>query len=616
MAFQPETALAEKSEALTLKQVRSLLDHAPVAIWYSRDGMVIFANQQICRMLGATDASQIEQHSSIGFVHPDKRNAALDARRLATDQGVANAAFTMVRLDGTFVDVEATAWIVDLADGPAYQVMLSDVTESKRTRLELQKSERRFRSTFEQTSVGIAHLSLDGSWLAVNERLCEIVGYSREELIRMNFRDITHPDDMGMRILQPYQDVLSGRVRSYQLEKRYIRKDGAVIWVYITGSLARDEQGQPLYEICVIEDITSRKRTEAELADRNARLRAALEASSTGTFHWNIRTNELDWDDNLDRLFGLTPGSKVRSLDQFVECVHPEDRAGVIERCRRCAAEGADFEMEFRVIWPDGSIHWLYDRGKTARDLEGVPSWMTGACVDISNAKQTEEALRSTEKLAAVGRMAASISHEINNPLEAVTNLLYLADTSVSPDASREYVQQAQQELSRVAHVVTQTLRFYRPVRTSGVCDVAQVVESVITLYRGRIQNSGATIKVDIDRRQARCNEGELRQVIGNLVGNALDAIPLGGRLRIHSSPAVCRADQRTGTHISVADSGCGIAPENLSRVFEAFFTTKEHTGTGLGLWVSREIIEKRRGTIRVRSALGKGTVVSIFLPD
>lgn len=182
------------------------------------------------------------------------------------------------------------------------------------------------------------------------------------------------------------------------MEKRYLHKNGEIVWVNLTVSLMRDQFGKPQYFISIVEDITQRKKAETKLKETNERLKAALDASSTGTFIWNIQTNELSWDENLDRLFGLSAGLSVRSLDKFIETVHPSDRAGVIVACARCATEGADFEMEFRVVYPDGSVHWLFDKGKTYRDQEGKPLYMTGACVDITQRKKADEIIKENEQ--------------------------------------------------------------------------------------------------------------------------------------------------------------------------------------------------------------------------
>jgi PAS domain S-box-containing protein len=148
----------------------------------------------------------------------------------------------------------------------------------------------------------------------------------------------------------------------------------------------------------LFQDITARKRVEEELRESRERLQAALDGSGTGTFRWNIQTNALDWDENLDQLFGLAPGKTIRSLETFIAAVHPDDQPGVIERCKRCAEQGVDFSMEFRVVWPGGIVHWLDDQGKTFHDANGRPIYMTGMCRDITQRKNDEQALRQSEE--------------------------------------------------------------------------------------------------------------------------------------------------------------------------------------------------------------------------
>ncbi len=169
-------------------------------------------------------------------------------------------------------------------------------------------------------------------------------------------------------------------------------KDGTVLDRYSSPVTGKD--GTCYGRIWTFHDITQRKQAEATLRDREEQLRAAIWASGTGTFRWDIRSNELSWDEALDALFGLPPGQTVRSLETFIATVHPDDRSGVIARCKLCAEEGADFDMEFRVIWPDGSVHWLDDKGKTSFDAAGKPLYMTGACVDITARKGSEAAMQ------------------------------------------------------------------------------------------------------------------------------------------------------------------------------------------------------------------------------
>ena len=240
---------------------------------------------------------------------------------------------------------------------------------------------------------------------------------------------------------------------------------------------------------------------------------------------------------------------------------------------------------------------------------------------DLSLQKKSEEVLRRTEKLAVAGRLAASIAHEINNPLEAITNCLYLIEQSPLPDETRSYLELAQKELDRVAQITVQTLRFYRRSSRATMTDVHDLISTVITLLDSRLRRQHVDIVRDTRPIPLiRAHEGEIRQVLANLIGNAIDALSNGGRLILRKIPVQDWKTGRPGIRITIADTGSGMSPETLRRIFEPFFSTKGITGTGLGLWVSHEIIERHHGHVSVRSREATadrpgGTVFSLFLP-
>lgn len=231
-----------------------------------------------------------------------------------------------------------------------------------------------------------------------------------------------------------------------------------------------------------------------------------------------------------------------------------------------------------------------------------------------------QEAVRRSEKLAVAGRLAASIAHEINNPLESVTNLLYLISASDNLSEIKMFARTAEQELARVSEIATQTLRFHRQQSNPVDASVSDLLESVLSLFHARIL--GCQIRVLCDFRtndKVNIYAGEIRQVIANLVQNAIDAMPQGGMLQLRVQPVAQHARLGTrGVRIVVADSGTGIPERIRGTLFEPFVTTKGATGTGLGLWVSKEIIEKHKGEMRFRTSEHPdchGTVFSIFLP-
>jgi signal transduction histidine kinase len=261
------------------------------------------------------------------------------------------------------------------------------------------------------------------------------------------------------------------------------------------------------------------------------------------------------------------------------------------------------------------------------KTASAVVRWVGAIIAETTEHKRSEEALRKTEKLAATGRLAASIAHEINNPLEAITNLLYLLQQEPSLDEqARAYARSAQHEISRVSEMTQQTLRFYRQSTFPAVANVAELLESARALFQGRVYALHAEVTEDFEPDvYLYCLAGELRQLFANVIGNALDALPQDGHIWLAVRRSRSWRDGTPGIRIFIADSGCGMTVGTRLRIFEPFFTTKDATGTGLGLWVSHEIIHKHNGSVRVRSRpreastrTGKpsGTVFMMFFPE
>ena len=228
---------------------------------------------------------------------------------------------------------------------------------------------------------------------------------------------------------------------------------------------------------------------------------------------------------------------------------------------------------------------------------------------------QTDEALRNTEKLAVAGRLAATMAHEVNNPLEALGNLLFLVENCNTVDEARSFGQIAQQELKRISEIVRDTLRFHRAPAEPGLTDVAELARSAVALFRSKMRERKIVEHVAASSAYAYCSAGEIRQAIVNLVGNAIDAMPDGGRL--HVRVAGLNTGSAAQIRVTVADTGCGIRPEIRSRLFKQFFTTKGNRGTGLGLWLTRDIAVRNRGRLsfRSRTTAPSGTVFSLRLP-
>jgi PAS domain S-box-containing protein len=389
----------------------------------------------------------------------------------------------------------------------------------------------------------------------------------------------------------------------------------------ISGELAslrdlntRHEQLKESYEI--LSD--DHRKTAAELREREEDIHYMIllspQVSWTADAEGRVQYLHPKW----SRVTGLLNEQTIAG--GWLQAVHPEDFSEVSEAWAKSLRTAEPFDCEHRIDPPSRESLWVRSRAFPRRDGKGrVVKWY-GTTENIDQRKKTEMAMRQTEKLAVVGRLASSISHEINNPLESVVNLLYLARGTNDLAEIGEYLATADQELNRVSAITSQTLRFHKQSTRATPVDCDDLLASVLALYKGRLLAS--EVQVEKRKRTDRplmCLEGEIRQALSNFIGNAIDAMtPEGGRLLLRTREAI---DWKTGDKVlvmTIADTGAGISTQARKRLFEPFFTTKGLGGNGLGLWISKEIITRHKGRITVKSSTNQrhpGTVVSIVLP-
>ncbi len=368
------------------------------------------------------------------------------------------------------------------------------------------------------------------------------------------------------------------------------------------------------------DEILRRTRTEAALHREQQFLALAQKAAHVGSWDVDLRTPDglVTWSPELQVMYGLEPGSFDGRLQSWKDALHPEDHDPTVAALEQAILNQQQWDAEFRIVRPDGSVRWLAGRGHAIYDQHGQPKNMIGINIDITERRLSEEAMRRSERLVTAGRMAATVAHEINNPLEAVTNLLYLAQTGTREPTLLRLLTSADQELRRVAHIARQTLGFYRDHSSSAGFDIAEEVEQVLSILKRQLANRGVLVHKRLRPVTVEAVQGEIRQVISNLVTNAADASQAGSFISLRTAPARLRSvdgDLVAAVSITVADRGHGMTHEVRRRIFEPFFTTKKDVGTGLGLWVTKEIVDRHAGHLRLRSAVGKGSVFAILLP-
>ncbi|MGH9473558.1 MAG: ATP-binding protein [Terriglobales bacterium] len=519
---------------------------------------------------------------------------------------------------------------------------------------------RRLEAVIASAAVGVALRSPDGRYLLANGAFCAITGYSEAELRAMDCHDLTHPDDRGL--LQQQLDVLlSGAAPSVAFEKRYLRKNQRIVWVRNSMSLVRDAAGQPQQLVVLCEDVTARREAENLLLVQSELLRIIASGSpleeclnalcaAVSLFDPHARACVLTVNDERTTFTGMVGAGAPAPLATLVPGTAADaSRSGAcgeaVERGEHVVCSDIEHAAAWPAAWrnaclasglrgiictpvpgregPVAAFALWFEQARTLgpreRDLSDFGAHIASIAFERDRAgrqrEQSELALQQSEQLAAAGRIAATVAHEINNPLQAVCSLLFLTgqDASLSP-AARAYLERASAEVARAGLVARSTLSFYRG-QAAAWLDVTATVGELLDVYAYKLERRRVTLQRDWpEAAWLWAPAGELRQVVSNLVLNAMDALPaLNGRLRVRVR---CQWD---GVRVSVADNGPGITAEKRTSIFAPFFTTKAAQGTGLGLWICREILTKHGGRIQIRSRTSgatTGTVFSIFWPN
>ena len=363
-----------------------------------------------------------------------------------------------------------------------------------------------------------------------------------------------------------------------------------------------------------------RARAGEELRDRDAALQIALRASGMGLWTWDLQENRVHWSDEVYRILGYAPGQFPPENEIWLSAIHPEDEAEVRAGVAHVIANGSDFHRQYRILSPEGATRWVESQGRCLLDSAGQATWVMGVLTDVTHRKRTEEAMLRAEKLAVAGRLAASVAHEINNPLEAVTNLLYLISMSTTAEEAQTHARSALDEIVRVSMITQSTLKFHRQQGQPKTTMLSEVLESVVMMFRPRLISAGISLEVQpVDEVAITCMPGEAQQIFTNLISNSIEATRQPGKMVIRLRRSRdWRNRSVTGMRVTIRDSGVGMDRLTTRRIFEPFFTTKPETGTGLGMWVVAQLVERHRGSVRVWSTQrygASGTVFSIFLP-
>ena len=499
--------------------------------------------------------------------------------------------------------------------GAGLSVYFRDVSERKKMAEEVRLANERFELALSGTPIALFHQNLDLRYTWVYNQC-----FGPVDVVGKNDHDLFPEPGVAEQFIRLKREVIeTGRCQ--RQEVRVPGASGEHFYDLLIEPL-RDENGQAAGVRCAAVDISERKKTEAAHEASEELVRLGVRVAALGLAHIDYDTGMNSLSVEAARMYGIAQEAISVPRERVHAVFYKEDRPELerlIANCLDPLGPGW-FDMDHRVVWPEGEIHWLRVRKQVyfkGTGTERRPDRAVLAAFDITASKNVEQALLRSEKLASVGRMASTIAHEINNPLEIIGQSLYLALTEEDiTESVRPHLELSVQELDRVALITRQTLAFNRESSSPKLTDLAELARSVVQLFRSRLMVRGIAVE---ERYRGDTGvmafAGELRQIFSNLVSNSMDAIPRRGTLyvRVHRVK-----DAKSGAGIVrmiVADTGSGIPEKNLNKIFEPFFTTKEIVGTGLGLWVTNQLVDKHKGTLRVRSRVGTGTVFVASFP-
>jgi PAS domain S-box-containing protein len=501
--------------------------------------------------------------------------------------------------------------------------LFREITSAFRQQLEETGLRRDYLETTLQ-SIGDAVIVCDpsGRVTLMNPTAVEVTGWTREQAMGQPLERVFRILNERTRetVESPVANVLRvGNIVGLANHTLLVRHDGVEVPIDDSGAPIRDKNNEIVGVVLVFRDITERRQNEEALRQSDAsrlRLAAIIDSADDAIISKNLNGIVSSWNEGACRTFGYSASEMV---GQPILRLIPEDLQYEEDEILRKIRAGKRIDhYETRRTKKNGDSVEVSVTISPIRDESGRIIGASKIARDISNRKRVERLLVQSEKLAATGRMAATIAHEINNPLESLVNLIFLARQDCGPDGKvYDYLLTAESELERVSHIARQTLGFYRDASSPTEVCLHQLMENVLSVYSSKLLAAGITTDKQFhDDRKVLVSKGEILQIFSNIITNAADAMRQGGVLSISIRPIV--SSMRDGIQTIIRDNGNGIREEHLAQIFEPFFTTKGDLGTGIGLWVAKQLVEARGGEISVASSTEDGncgTTLTVFIP-
>ena len=501
-----------------------------------------------------------------------------------------------------------------------------DVTERRQVEAELRRERDRAQRYLDTADVMLVGLDVNHRVTSANRKACEVLEWTEEELVGRDYIETYIPERLRQAARDSFGSLLAGD-RSVR-ERAVVSKSGRERVIEWRTTLLRDERGRVAGTFSSGTDVTERNEALVALRAGEERMRFALQAAGIGIWDVDYATATVRWSEILEHQYGLQPGTFAGTFEAFINLVHPDDRAAVIETITNGVQTGDDFTLESRALWPDGTVHRLTGAGRVLLDENRQPLRGIGISTDITERYSLEQQYHQAQKMEAIGRLAGGVAHDFNNLLTVILGFCDLARADLEPNdphhADLEEIQKAGQ---RAAALTRQLLAFSRKeIIEPTVLDLNTVTADVRSMLERLIgEDVSISIHPSAEPALVHADPGQMQQIIMNLAVNARDAMPGGGAMMIEvanadldEAYAKMHLGMQAGRYavLTVTDTGMGMTPDVQAHLFEPFFTTKQAgKGTGLGLATVHGIVTRSGGNVTVYSEIGRGTSFKVYFP-
>ncbi|MEH6404265.1 MAG: PAS domain S-box protein [Sneathiella sp.] len=614
---------AEEALEHQRNNIKAIFDYAPVEI-YAKDTQRRYQwvnkQWQTNYSLSNEEARGLTSHDIIKVKIANKSKSN-DEKVLET--GIPTIETQLIKTDNASLTLRTVRFPIKNSKDEITGIGVVAIDDTEKT-----QNDAILTSIFEDATIGIVLHAPDGNTrVRVNDAFCDLVGFTREQLLHDSYDKLTHPDDLKSS-LSLRKELYDGQRKTISFEKRYTHQKGHVVWGAVSTYVIRDPNGDVLYFVSYIRDVTEYKETQSRLEKWQQRLTLATESSGVGIWEWDLEKQTLFRDKSTLKLYGVDPNENSTDIGKWETALHPEDKEAILEALNRAVIGAEDLNTKFRVVWPTGDVRILRAKAIATRGPDGRAVKMLGVNWDVTDSALLEEQIRQSQKMDAVGQLTGGIAHDFNNLLGiAMGHLELIEDGAAKGSETSRLVKPALHALERGAKLTNKLLSFSGKKATGAVTSqVNTVIKNMQDLITKSLTVS-ITVNLVLEDNLwlTDVDTGDLEDTILNLALNAKDAMPSGGSLVIETRNKTLDDDYLKLTPankkgefvlISVSDSGTGMSKEIQDKLYEPFFTTKKAgKGTGLGLSMVFGFVQRSNGHIIHYSEADIGTTVHIYLP-